>query len=59
MEDAGIEITVSVSIPETNKVTVEIRIKYPTGEQKIAIINFIKKATGDFFANDFNEDFFI
>lgn len=59
MKDVGVEITVSVSIPETNKVTVDITAVFPTGEQKVAIINFIKKAGGDFFAIDFNNDFFI
>jgi len=59
LSDLGVTITVSVSIPETNKVTVEIKGVFQTGDEKVAIINFIKKANGDFFAMDFNNDFFI
>ena len=60
MSDTGITITVVVSIVETNKISVELTAIFPvTGNQKVAIINFIKKAGGDFFAIDFNNDFFI
>lgn len=59
MSNAGIVITVVVSIVSTNKVSVELTATFQTGNQKIAIINFIKTAGGDFFALDFNNDFFI
>ena len=60
LSDANITITVNVSIPSTNQVTVNITGIFPTGTQKVAVINFIKQAlTGDFSAVDFNNDFFV
>ncbi len=55
----GADITVSVTIPSDNRVTVEITAKFTSGQTGVIIINYKKKANGDFFAMDFNSDFFI
>lgn len=57
--DFGVTVKVTVTIPATNKVTVEVRGTLGSGEKRVMIITYAKKSNGDFFALDFNNDFFI
>lgn len=57
--DLGVVVTVTVTIPATNKVTVEIKGVFSGGEKRIMVITYAKKSNGDFFALDFNNDFFV
>lgn len=57
--DFGAEVSINVSIPETNKVIVELKATLGGVEKRVATITYVKKSNGDFFAMDFNNDFFI
>jgi hypothetical protein len=59
LKSLGAEITVSVTIPATNIVTIQINAVFKNGQKSVTIINYKKKANGDFSALDFNNDFFI
>lgn len=57
--DMGATVTVNVTIPSVNLVTIMIRTVYKDGIRRMTIIKFGKQFTdGDFSLVDFNEDFF-
>jgi hypothetical protein len=58
-KDLNATVNVSVTIVNIDHLYVEIKVEIPTNEEKIIIINFRKQSDGDFFAPDFNDDFFI
>lgn len=52
-------VTVSVTIVSDDRINVAIRIAQNDGTKKITIINFRKLDNGDFFFEDFNDDFYL
>lgn len=54
-------VDVSVSIVDTDRISVELKIRQNDTSVKISIINFRKvaNANGDFWIVDFNDDFFV
>lgn len=58
-EEFGATVTVSVSIVATDRINVSIKVSIPASGAKIVIINFRKKTDGDWFIDDFNDDFFL
>ncbi|MCE3278022.1 MAG: hypothetical protein K0S44_213 [Bacteroidetes bacterium] len=59
LEDFGATVEVKVSIVATDRINVSIRVVFEAKGEKIIIINFKKKADGDFFIADFNNDFYL
>lgn len=55
----GAQVTVSVTIVNVDHVYIKIRVLFEAQQEKIIVINFKKQSDGDFFAPDFNDDFFI
>lgn len=58
-EVQGAKVTVEVTIVNVDHVYMKIRVVFSAEQEKIVIINFKKQSDGDFFAPDFNDDFFI
>lgn len=52
-------VTVVVSIIATDRISVNIKIVTPFEGQQLIIINFRKTSTGDWFIEDFNNDFLL
>lgn len=51
-------VEVTVTIVATDRIDVTIKTKQNQGQATITVINFKKKASGDWFILDFNNDFF-
>jgi len=52
-------ITVSATIVATDRIQIQLTVIKNDNSTKIKIINFRKKADGDFSIEDFNDDFFV
>lgn len=60
LADEGNTITIVTEITSTNRITVQLKILTPTGEERAATVIFKKAGSGDFWFMDFdNNDFFI
>lgn len=57
--DMGYKVEVAVEIAATDRINSSIKITKPTGGGVITIIKFKKQLNGDFFIQDFNNDFFV
>lgn len=57
-KDFGSIVSVSVSIVDTDHITAKIVTLQSENEEIVTIVGFKKKATGDWFMLDFNNDFY-
>lgn len=59
LSEAGATITVKVTIISDDRLSIYIKISMPDGSGQIRVINLRKQVDGDFFIQDFNDDFFL
>lgn len=53
------KVSVGVSIVSDDRISIEIRIAMNTGGTRVRVVNFRKKSDGDFYFEDFNDDFLV
>lgn len=59
LTSAGALLEVTVTIVSTDRINVTLKVQQPLSAEKVTIINFKKKADGDWYIFDFNNDFFL